>query len=425
MHPPSHSTGQVAYLLTTFPKLSERFLQRELEGLARHTDLRIDIHSMIGGQGERFEGFPIIHFRARDWLLLPFRLLRELLRCPEAFLRMALLNDAHPPRSVVNALEHYLGLAFAIVRAADFRRRPPRSIHAVWATGPASAAFFLSLLNERPFSMGCHAYDLFRHGGDALLPEKLRAARFIHTTTQQARDELIRRGAAPAKIVLIRRSAPRLSRHEPPAPSPPTEVAAAESTLRQPGGSAPAKPIRILSVGRLIEKKGFFELLEILRHLIAVGMPLRARIIGDGPLRASLQARIHDLGLQSQVELVGQLQPGAVEAEYRHRADVLFFTGRVALSGDRDGLPNVIVEAMAAGIPVFASPAGGVAEAIQSGVTGELLDPRHPEQWLHALQRIQTQASYLDQLRENARTWVLEHCDPQTNALALSHHLLS
>lgn len=418
MAPSSQQPGHVAYVFTTFPKLSERFLQRELEGLAQHTSLPIEIHSMFGGRGDSFERFPILHFRKRDWLALPFHLLRELLREPEAFLQMALMNNASPPRSVINAAEHYLGLAYAVVRAAEFRRRPPECIHAVWATGPASAALFLSLLNETPFSMGCHAYDLFRNGGDALLSEKIKAARFIHTTTEQARDELIRRGAPASKIQLIRRSSPR-----PIAASgkerPPVAQLVKAKRLK------PATPIRILSVGRLIEKKGFFDLITILHHLECNGLPYKARIIGEGPLRERLQARVDTLGLSARVELAGQLPFSEVEREYREHADVLFFTGQVAPSGDRDGLPNVIIEAMAAGIPVFASAAGGVAEAIQPGTTGELLDPKQPSQWLTALRRLQTDSEYCDQLRKNAHNWVHEHCDPQRNALALSRQLVS
>lgn len=405
------NSTQLAYLFTTFPKLSERFLQRELEGLAHHTNLRIGIHSMIGGSGDRFESYPLRHFGLRDWLALPYCLLRELLRRPEVFHEMAELNDARLPKSWVNLLEHYLGLAFAIVRAAEFRRERPQRIHAVWATAPASAALLLSRLNDIPFSMGGHAYDLFRHGGDVLLDEKIRAAQFIHTTTAQARDELLRRGAPPEKVVLIRRSAPELESHA---------QRTGQGSINQNNGA----PLRILSVGRLIEKKGYFELLAILHCFAKAGLAFEAKIIGDGPLRKKLEATIQALGLADQVRLTGRMAFESVEAEYQRYADVFFFTGKVAASGDRDGLPNVVIEAMAAQVPVFASRSGSVSEAIIPGETGELLDPDESAAWLQAVRRLRADPEYANRLGRNARAWVEQHCTPETNALALAERLI-
>ena len=416
---------RIAYLFTTFPKLSERFLERELEGLAAHTDLEIEIHSLLGGGGNTFERFPVSRFRLHDWLALPYRLLRELIRHPRAFHEIARLNDAYLPKSWINGLEHYLGLAFAIVRAAEFRKDSPHRIHAVWATGPASAAWFLNRLNGTPFSMGCHAYDLFRNGGDVLLTEKIKAARFIHTSTAQARAALIAKGAPAGKVCLIRRSAPQ---GKPPLPT----ESAARSLSEKPEPPASANnrpnqsaPIRILSVGRLVEKKGYFELLTILRKCADASIPFSAKIIGEGPLRNDLERRIAQLRLNGRVELVGQMPNHEVEATYRSFADVFFFTGKTAASGDRDGLPNVIIEAIHAGVPVFASGSGATAEALQTGHTGELIDINRPEMWAAALRRLAQDAEYAARLRHEARSWVERHCNPRTNALALAERLVS
>lgn len=402
----------IAYLFTTFPKLSERFLQRELDGLAGHSDLDIEIHSMLGGMGDSFHNYPLIHLRLRDWLTLPFCFMREFMRRPDVFHEIAVLNDVRLPKSLINTLEHYLGLAFAITRAAQFRRRSITRVHAVWATGPASAALLLSRLNEIPFSMGCHAYDLFRHGGDVLLAEKIQASRFIHTTTKQAREELINRGANPEKIELLRRSAPSL-----------IEDRKAQQIGRH--HRSIGNPMRILSVGRLIEKKGYFDLLNILHFLATKGLPFEAKIIGDGPLHGKLQTRIDHLGLTAQVILSGRQPFESVAQEYYNYADVFFFNGKVATSGDRDGLPNVVIEAMTACLPVLASDCGGVTEAIMHGESGVLLAPENPEEWFLALQRIQSDPSYARKLGDNARAWVEQHCAPKTNALALAERLVS
>ena len=92
---------------------------------------------------------------------------------------------------------------------------------------------------------------------------------------------------------------------------------------------------------------------------------------------------------------------------------------------DRDGLPNVIIEAMVAGVPVLASPSGAVSEAIKPGFTGELLDPCQPELWASAIYKIRESPSYADELRKNARNWVVQNCDARHNAEALNTLFLS
>lgn len=410
-----NNTKRVAYFFTSFPKLSERFLQREIEGLDQHTDLKVEIHSLLGKGYNTFGSYPVIRFTARDWINFPFRFLYELFKNPSVFFNMLLLSVRNRPKSSINALEHLLGLSYAVVRAAEFRKTPSESIHAAWATGPASAALFLHHINNTPFSIGCHAYDLFRDGGDMLLLEKSKAAKFIHTSTSTARSELIRRGVTAEKIHLIRRSAPVSQQ---------TTSNSAFKRLRSDPSFGNA-PIRILSVGRLIAKKGYPELLKILQYLSSVNINFTAQIIGDGPLRKSLQKSISDLGLKNHITLLGSMPYKEVDKCMRESTDFFFFTGKQATSGDRDGLPNVIIEAMVAGVPVLASPSGAISEAIVPGLTGELLDPCQPELWVCAVRKIKDNPSYAEELRKNARSWVAQNCDARRNAEALNRLFLS
>ena len=406
---------RVAYFFTSFPKLSERFLEREIEGLDLYTDLKIEIHSLFGRGCNTFGSYSVIRFTALDWLSFPCHILRELVKNPSAFFRIFLLSIRNRPKSLINALEHLIGLSYAVVRASEFRKDPPDSIHAVWATGPASAALFLHHIIGTPFSMGSHAYDLFRDGGDMVWLEKSKAAEFIHTSTSAARNELIRRGVTAEKIHLIRRSAPVSQ-----------QTTSTSAFKRETSDSSIGKaPIRILSVGRLIAKKGYPELLKILQYLSSVNISFTAQIIGDGPLRKSLQKSIFDLGIEDRVTLLGSMPYKEVDRCMRESTDLFFFTGKQATSGDRDGLPNVIIEAMVAGVPVLASPSGAVSEAIATGFTGELLDPYQPELWAQAVQKIKNNPSYADELRKNAKGWIDQNCDARCNAQALSRLFLS
>ena len=157
-----------------------------------------------------------------------------------------------------------------------------------------------------PFSFGAHAYDLYRHGGDSLLPAKMQGGRFVHTTTEANVKHL--RACFPqrrAEIVLARRGLPELP---PLAERPPHEE------------------LRLLSVGRLVPKKGQKYQVEACRELARRGVAFRLRIIGEGPLRAELEAAVAEARLQEYVELPGEQSPAQVQAAYRW-ADVFLAHG--------------------------------------------------------------------------------------------------
>lgn len=125
----------------------------------------------------------------------------------------------------------------------------------------------------------------------------------------------------------------------------------------------------IVSVGRLHWKKGFDYLLVALRRIKNSGIPFKAQIIGDGVMRQHLQAAVEDLGLETEVELVGRLKPDAV-FEYLKNADIY------VLSSHEEGISNAVLEAMAVGLPVVATCAGGMEEAVRDGVDGYVIPVR-------------------------------------------------
>jgi glycosyltransferase involved in cell wall biosynthesis len=134
----------------------------------------------------------------------------------------------------------------------------------------------------------------------------------------------------------------------------------------------------LLAVGQLKEKKGFRYLLEACRLLLDRGMDFECEIVGEGPLRASLQKTINDLALTNTVNLAGSLPHDEVIQRYR-RADVFVLPSVTAADGDRDGIPNVILEAMAMQLPVVSTRHSGIPEVVQHGTTGLLVPPKDPE----------------------------------------------
>jgi len=129
-----------------------------------------------------------------------------------------------------------------------------------------------------------------------------------------------------------------------------------------------------MSVGRLVEKKGFADLLHALARLQDAGADFSCRIFGDGPLRAELTELRDTLGLRERVELVGARSSEQVRSALGD-ADVFVLTPRVTADGDRDGIPNVLVEAMACGLPGVTTSAGGVTELVRHDVNGLVARP--------------------------------------------------
>lgn len=383
----------IAYLFTTFPKPTETFLQREVRALLA-AGTRVRLHSLIGGGGE-FAGERVHRFRL--WRLLELLWLIPWLAVTRwdvfGILLRGLLTRRAP--GWLNFWENMLGAGFAGVAHRAFRRDPPDLIHAAWAGAPATAAWILHRLNGHPYSAAAHAYDLYEHGGDWWLDEKLREARFIHTSTAMARETLIARGHPPERVHVIRRGLDTFP------PLKPLRI--------------PRRPLRLVAVARLVPKKGLQRQLRIHAALAAADVPFVARLVGEGPLRSQLEDQVRTLGLTNQVTFTGHLSSERVWDELAW-ADVLLHTGVVTETGDRDGLPNVIPEAMAAGTLVLSSPAAATREAVLPGVTGFLLDVDEPAAWVEAIAQLATDDVLAEQLRRGARAWAEVHYDAHRNA---------
>jgi colanic acid/amylovoran biosynthesis glycosyltransferase len=391
---------EITYLFTTFPKTTEMFLQREIAAL-RAKGVRLRIFSMWGGGGT-FRGIKVETFNKWRLFELLWLIPYESWRRPEV-LKQLLRGLAHRRApSWINFWENMLGAGFACVYARSFRARPPGLIHAAWSGGPATAAWLLWRMNGSRFTAGAHAYDVFEHGGDWWLSEKLEHAVFVHTSTELARDAVIARGVKADKVFCIRSGLDRLPAMKPLHSS--------------------RVPLHLLSLARLVEKKGIDRQLRIYAALKGAGVQYRARIVGDGPLRAKLEKMAGHLGLADRVTFVGQV-PSQEVWGHLDWSDVLLHTGVVALSGDRDGLPNVIAEAMAAGVPVVTSPTAGTTEAVKDGVTGIVLPVDHPEAWVGALRRLSSDDSYCESLRRAARAWVEGNFDVRANTDRLHKRL--
>ncbi len=246
-------------------------------------------------------------------------------------------------------------LGQALVLATEM---PPgiRRVHAHYLHTPASVARYAALLLDLPLSLSAHAKDVWTIP-DWEKREKLGVARWAVTCSRLNLDHL--RALAPNADLELVYHGLDLARFPPP--------------YRDPGpdGSDPARPVRILTVARAVEKKGLDLLLAALARL-PVGLSWRFEHLGGGPLADGLKRQAKELGIADRCEWRGSATQDEVLAALR-RADLFCLPARVARDGDRDGVPNVIMEAMTQELPVVATRVAAIAEAVVDGDTGLLV----------------------------------------------------
>ena len=391
---------RICYLYTTFPLVSETFLQREMRVIRTKTSA-LSLHSIWGGKSN-FEGQQVERFYLWELVKLVYWLPYWIIKKPAVVGWFFKGLIVHPPRYGKNWAENLLGFAFALIRVRAIEAWKPQLIHAVWATMPATAALTIHKLTDIPFSMGGHAYDIFQKGGDCFLDDKIAEARFIHTSTKFAKSHLLSLGANSQKVYLIRRGL---------SASPPV------NTMRE-----HLDTIRFLTIGRLVEKKGYVEQFRIYRDLRKRSIPFTAEIVGDGPLLKPLTRLIRDYELENQVKLIGKVPHEEIQAYYE-RADFFIFTGIVAKNGDRNGLANVIPEAMARGIPVITTPDSGIVENFKPDCEAAILPIRPIEAWVMKIKELAGNYEQRKALADNARAWVDKRFSAQKNSSRLFKYM--
>ena len=249
------------------------------------------------------------------------------------------------------------------------------AVHGYFAHLPTEVAARAARSLGVPYGFSVHALDA-RRVRPAELADRARAATCVIACNADVADDL-RRSGAPVSLIP---HGVDLERFRP---------------SRAPGGPVP----RLLAVGRLVQKKGFLVLIDAAARMRA---PFELRIVGAGAERDALQRRIAAHGLQDRVELAGPRTHDELPAEYAG-ADVVVLPSVADADGDRDGLPNVVLEAMASGRPVVASDIGAVSSAVIDGRTGILVPPGDPAALADALDLVLDQPDARERLGREAR----------------------
>jgi colanic acid/amylovoran biosynthesis glycosyltransferase len=233
-------------------------------------------------------------------------------------------------------------------------------LHAHFLHTPASVARYAAAMCGLGYSASGHAKDVWTTP-DWELREKLAEARFTVTCTAAGHARLS--ALAPGRVELVYHGLDRRLFAAPPA----------FGSVRN--GRDPADPVRLLAVGRFQPKKGYPTLFEAVARVRAA---VQLTVVGYGPLETALRAQVEALGLAGRVTWAGALDQPAVRAHYRAN-DLFVLASEIAPDGDRDGLPNVVVEALSQGLPVVATRAAAIPEVVLDGIQGRLAPPGDPD----------------------------------------------
>ena len=257
----------------------------------------------------------------------------------------------------------------ALYFADYFKRRGVDHVHVHFANRAAHTAMFLKEISGIPFSVTAHGQDFMKDlGNDDLLREICAAAEFVAAETDYSCD-LLRQRCPDSRIHRVYNGMD-LARF--PAPN-------EDASINQ----VP----RIVSVGRLVAFKGFEYLIDASAELARRGLEFTCEIIGDGPLRGDLEARIRRLNLSDRIHLLGSLPQGAV-LEKLSSADIFALASVTDAQGASDVFPTVIIEAMATARPVVSTRLAGIPESVVDGETGLLVPPENTMALAEALGRL-------------------------------------
>ncbi len=266
-------------------------------------------------------------------------------------------------------------------------------LHSHFIALPADIATLAGRLLGLPVSISAHAKDIYL-SEPADLRRRMQAAAFTVTCTEANRQVL----AAVAPKALLQRLYHGV------------DHAVFHPLRRLPAATPPL----IVSVGRLRAKKGLDCLVDACALLRQRGVDFACEIVGYGEEEAALKSRIRQQGLGEQVRLVGKLAREQVIERYA-RAAVYVQPSRIAADGDRDGIPNVLLEAMAMGLPVVASRVSGIPELVADGLNGLLVEPDRPVALADAITRVLQQPRLSESLGCCARGTVTERFDNDRN----------
>jgi colanic acid/amylovoran biosynthesis glycosyltransferase len=394
----------IAYLVSQYPAPSHTFIRREVAALRKH-GIHVETHSVRPGESlseaDRSEEARTFVLQRESPLALGSALLTTLARRPGRWLSTLAATLRLRPRGAVALAKASAHFVEAMRLAAELERRGATHVHSHFANSASRIGLAASRYLGIGWSVTLHGLSDFGGPATELLREQVRASTFVVSATQYGIAQAMRL-SDPAdwhKLHLVRCGVDAASRPEP---------------RREPLRAG--QRVRFLSVGRLAPEKAHTGLLSALARVVADGVDAELTLIGGGPEEGRIRAAVSTLGLTERVVLRGaQPEPAVLRA--MGEADVF------VLSSLSEGLPVVLMEALAAKLPVVAPLLHGIPELVQHERTGLLYTVGRWDELADRMRALAVDAAMRERLGTAGRRRVLEEFDAEAAALPLSRLL--
>jgi colanic acid/amylovoran biosynthesis glycosyltransferase len=398
---------KIAYLAPEIPALSATFIYNEILYLEKNgfVIVPISVHypSSPATGNELITLFEKTYFLYNIFFLtFIFAAIRVLIKNPLRYLHalMVAIKDSLK----IGIFSHIgIGILYRFIVASRLSEIITQNgcshLHSHFAHIPTDIAMYASQISDIPFSFTSHANDLFERGW--LLKEKVERSKFAITISEHNRRFLIGLGAQENKIHVIHCGVDFDSFH---------------SEIRESINKIPI----IGSLGRMVEKKGFDTLIDACEILKQNKQPFRLEIAGSGPLYDDLQRQINTKNLTEEVSLIGALPHDKIPGWLKDK-DIFVLPCKRDKQGDMDGIPVVLMEAMAIGVPVVSSKISGIPELVEDHVSGLLINEGDSEALSVSILDILNDKNFRISLIKNAINKVKHEFELSKNANRLSN----
>lgn len=401
---PSRKLG---YLVKAFPRISETFILNEILQIEKK-GVPLHVYSMIEPKDTKR------HRHAdevmSDVTYMPYPLFPATRRLFASHIKVFWDNPLRYCRALLNvAVSFDKDLVERFIQAGYLARVLKNDginhLHAGFVHAPGSVAWIVHMMTGIPFSVATHAKDLY-HSPKKLLRKKFASASLVLTCTKYNVKYLNK---------TFRNDVIHKLQH----------VYHGVDLNRFPYGSYGLAPTPlVLTVARLVEKKGLRDLIRACKILHDNGREFQCRIIGEGDLRKTLEKFIKEQNVEGIVSLEGAMDQDEVRKWYR-QATVFALPSLITEDGDRDGIPNVLVEAASMGVPIVSTGVSGISELITDNITGLQVPSRAPSELAQAIERLLDSAELRERLRKQARSNVEEKFCLNKNSVTIADRMKS
>ena len=355
-------TGTVVVFLKGYPRLSETFIAQEILNLQK-AGLSLELVSLRHPTDTKKH--PVHHEITAPVNYLPEYIHQEIGRSLRAWWQVRKLPGYTKARNIWlrdlkrDFTRNRVRRFFQACVAACEIGKEARWLYGHFIHTPGSVTRYAAIMRDLPFSISAHAKDIWT-SPDWELSEKLNDAEWTVTCTKGGADHLQSLASDNHAVRLVYHGLdlerfPEFARKE------------------GPDGTAAENPVQLLSVGRAVEKKGLDTLLKALSTL-PDELNWKWTHIAGGPLLGELKKLTEELSLTEKVEFLGSQSQARVLQAYQE-SELFILPCRIAADGDRDGLPNVFMEAQSQALPVISTPISGIPELIEDGINGRLVEP--------------------------------------------------